>query len=98
MLTTRTSVYLGFPSCSSTPASSDCWLFLTLFPECRSNTHVSVHLVVGFIVDYASNGPLASCRSPRVVKTTDPRRFSDRFGRKKSLYLAWVWLVIVSDH
>lgn len=23
-------------------------------------------------------------------------RFADRFGRKKSFYLAWVWLVVVS--
>lgn len=25
------------------------------------------------------------------------RRFADRFGRKTSFYLAWLWLVIVSD-
>jgi hypothetical protein len=24
-------------------------------------------------------------------------RFADRFGRKTSLYVAWLWLVIVSD-
>ena len=25
-------------------------------------------------------------------------RFADKFGRKASFYLAWVWLVVVSDH
>lgn len=24
-------------------------------------------------------------------------RFADRFGRKKSFYLAWIWLVVVSN-
>lgn len=28
---------------------------------------------------------------------SDLPRFADRFGRKTSFYVAWLWLVVVSD-
>ena len=32
-----------------------------------------------------------------MLAASDRRRFADRFGRKTSFYLAWLWLVVVCD-
>lgn len=53
-------------------------------PERRTDRHLYLHLLV---------------RQSRGIThaQTDISRFADKFGRKKSFYLAWIWLVVVGD-
>ena len=53
-------------------------------------------LYISWYVQYSLKSLLFGCVIWYQLHLTG-RRFADRFGRKTSFYVAWVWLVIVSD-
>ena len=63
--------------------------------ERRSNSYIYSYLLVRTMY-HVLKRPLFGCMMRCVRPLTGPR-FADRFGRKTSFYLAWLWLVVVSD-
>ena len=63
--------------------------------ERRSNHHIHTHLLVRTVY-YIFKSSLFGVYD-EMLAASDRRRFADRFGRKTSFYLAWLWLVVVSD-
>ena len=88
MLTIVNSVYMDFPPRWSTFSYSKI--------EAMTN---QIRTLVKLLPSSISIGKPCCLRCALLPScpTANPCRFSDRFGRKACLYLAWLWLAVVSS-